>query len=342
MPERERGGGAARARLHTYRLLIEFEGTRYSGWQEQKNARTVTGELRRALTETGAEPAELGGAGRTDAGVHALGQVAHLRLAGRVADPEALRRAVNDLLPADVHLLALTPAHPRFHARHDAAARSYLYQLSRRRSAFAKRFVWWVRDPLDLAAMARAAATLPGRHDFRRFCEAPAKQTSTLVEVEAVEVVAAGELVLLRFVASHYLWKMVRRLVGALVRVGAGRLGEDGFAALLAGAPGAGADGDDTEPARWTAPPSGLFLERVLYPGEPPLAPLAPVTPVAPVAPVTLNPEEPGAPGVTPGRARPAGRGRGGRPGGSRGRGAATGGRPPGRGGSPGSRRGGP
>jgi tRNA pseudouridine38-40 synthase len=333
MPERAAGGSAARDRLHTYRLLIEYEGTRYSGWQEQKNARTVTGELRRALAEAGAEPAELGGAGRTDAGVHALGQVAHLRLAGRVADPEALRRAVNDRLPPDVHLLALTPAHPRFHARHDAAARSYLYQLSRRRTAFAKRFVWWVRDPLDLAAVGRAAATLPGRHDFRRFCEAPAAQTSTLVEVEAVEVAAAGELVLLRFVASHYLWKMVRRLVGALVRVGAGRLDEDRFAALLAGAPRAG-DGAD-EPARWTAPPSGLFLERVLYPGDPPLGPLAPVTPVTP------NPAAPEEP-VTPARARPAGRGRGGRPGGSRGRGASTAGRPPGRGGSPGNRRGGP
>ena len=227
----------------------------------------------------------MGGAGRTDAGVHALGQVAHLRLTGRV-DPERLRREVNDRLPPDVHLLALAPAQPRFHARHDAVSRSYLYQLSRRRTAFAKRFVWWVRDPLDLAAIRRAAATLPGRHDFRRFCEAPAAQTSTLVEVAAVEVAEAGELVLLRFAASHFLWKMVRRLVGTLVRVGTGQLGEDAFAALLAAGTGDAGRGEGSrggrvdDPARWTAPPSGLFLERVLYAGDPPLGPLAPVTPV--------------------------------------------------------------
>ena len=242
----------------------------------------MAGELRRALVEAGVEPTELGGAGRTDAGVHALGQVAHLRLTGRV-DPERLRREVNDRLPPDVHVLELAPAHPRFHARHDAVSRSYLYQLSRRRTAFAKRFVWWVRDPLDLGAIRRTAAILPGRHDFRRFCEAPAAQTSTLVEVAAVEVAEAGELVLLRFVASHFLWKMVRRLVGTLVRVGTGQLGEDAFAALLAGGGagrGEGGGGETDDPARWTAPPSGLFLERVVYPGDPPLGPLTSVTPV--------------------------------------------------------------
>ena len=210
------------------------------------------------------------------AGVHALAQVAHLRLPERV-DPETLRRAVNDRLPPDVHVLAAAPAPARFHARHDAVARSYLYQLSRRRTAFAKRFVWWIKDDLDLTALRRAAARLPGRGDFARFCEKPAAQTSTRVEVEAVEVAAEGDLVLLRFVASHFLWKMVRRLVGALVQVATGRLSEAGFAALLeSSAPlPAGAD-----PARWTAPPSGLFLERVLYPGDPPPDRIAAATPV--------------------------------------------------------------
>jgi tRNA pseudouridine38-40 synthase len=265
----------ARSRA-TYRLTVEYDGTRFHGWQVQKNARGIAGELLRALREAGYAPGELGGSGRTDAGVHALAQVAHLRLPERV-DPEALRRAVNDRLPPDVHVLAAAPAPARFHARHDAVARSYLYQLSRRRTAFAKRFVWWVKDDLDLDALRRAAARLPGRGDFARFCEKPAAQTSTLVEVEAVEVAAEGDLVLLRFVASHFLWKMVRRLVGALVRVATGHLSEADFAALLdAAAPlPAGAD-----PARWTAPPSGLFLERVRYRGDPPLPPLAAATPV--------------------------------------------------------------
>ena len=168
--------------MPTYRLTLEYEGTRYRGWQEQQNARSVLGELRRAIAETGVEIKDLGGAGRTDAGVHALAQVAHLRL-GKGVDPAALRRAVNDRLPPDIHLLSLQPAAADFHARHSAASRSYLYQISCRRTALAKRFVWWVKSPLDTRRMEAAAALLAGRHDFKLFCERPAEQTSTLVVV---------------------------------------------------------------------------------------------------------------------------------------------------------------
>jgi tRNA pseudouridine38-40 synthase len=276
--------------VQSYRLTVEYEGTRYRGWQVQKNARSVAGELLRALEAVGAPVRELGGSGRTDAGVHALAQSAHLRLAER-RDPEALRRALNAELAKDVHVLALAPAPPRFHARHDAVLRSYLYQLSRRRTAFAKPFVWWVRDRLDLAAIGRAAALIPGRHDFVRFCERPAEQESTLCQVESVTVAEAEALVLVRITASHFLWKMVRRLVGALVRVGTGQLGDQELALLLGGGalppgrlgagPGAaGAAGSGGSPAEWTAPPSGLFLERVLYRGDPPLGLPRPVTPV--------------------------------------------------------------
>ncbi|MEA2694830.1 MAG: tRNA pseudouridine38-40 synthase [Acidobacteriota bacterium] len=264
--------------MPTYRLTLEYEGTRYRGWQEQQNARSVAGELRRAIADTGVEIKDLGGAGRTDAGVHALFQAAHLRL-GKAVEPEAFRRAINDRLPPDIHLLALHPAPADFHARHGAVSRSYLYQVSRRRTALAKRFVWWVKSPLDTGRMEAAAALLAGRHDFRLFCERPAEQTSTLVVVEKVELATAGSLVLVRLVASHFLWKMVRRVVGTLVEVGSGRLSPTAFAALLAGQNSQrGAGG---LPAEWTAPPSGLFLERVLYPGDPPLGALAPAVPVA-------------------------------------------------------------
>jgi tRNA pseudouridine38-40 synthase len=271
-----------------YRLTLEYEGTRYHGWQEQQNARSIAGELRRAVQEAvgeGNAVKELGGSGRTDAGVHALAQTAHLRL-GRAVEPEGLRREVNDRLPADIHVLALAPAAPGFHARHSALARSYLYQVSRRRTALAKRYVWWVKRPLVVERMAAAAALLAGRHDFRLFCERPAEQPSTLVEVERAEVAAAGSLILCRLVASHFLWKMVRRVTGALVRVGAGELDLESFAALLAADPArhfqaAGQGRRPAQPAEWTAPPSGLFLERVLYAGDPPLAPLgAPVVAV--------------------------------------------------------------
>jgi tRNA pseudouridine38-40 synthase len=260
------------APMPTYRLTLEYEGTRYRGWQEQANARSVAGELRRAVVAAGGEVAELGGSGRTDAGVHALAQVAHLRLRRRV-EPEAFRRTVNDSLPADIHVLQMALAAERFHARHDAVARTYLYQVSRRRTALAKRFVWWVKRPLSVEGMRAAAQGLAGRHDFRLFCERPGEQPSTVVVVESAEVTEAGSLVLVRLTASHFLWKMVRRVVGALVELGAGTLDPGAWSALLAGRGPAGAG----LPAAWTAPPSGLFLERVRYAEDPGLPPLAPV-----------------------------------------------------------------
>jgi len=264
----------------TYRLTLEYEGTRYHGWQEQKNARSVAGEIRRAVEETGATVKDLGGSGRTDAGVHALAQVAHLRLAKGV-DPEGFRLAVNDLLPPDIHVLGVAPVSDKFHARHSAEMRSYIYQISRRRTALAKRWVWWVKRPLDERRMGQAAALLPGRHDFKLFCEKPGEQPSTIVVVESVELATPGALILVRLAASHFLWKMVRRVVGTLVKVGAGELDVAGFERLLDGeAPRSGRGQASGLPAEWTAPPSGLFLERVLYPGDPPLAPLAPAVPV--------------------------------------------------------------
>jgi len=192
-------------------------------------------------------------------------------------DPENLREAVNELLPHDIHLLAATTAPERFHARHAAVSRSYVYQIAIRRTAFAKRYVWWIKRPLDVSRMKDAAARLPGRHDFTLFCERPAEQTSTLVVVESARVEPSEGLILIRLAASHFLWKMVRRIVGTLVEIGADRLDADDLETLLAGEPLRGSAGT---PAEWTAPPSGLFLERVLYPGEPPLGPLAPMIPV--------------------------------------------------------------
>ena len=269
--------------MTTYRLDVEYEGTRYRGWQEQQNARSVAGELRRAIIESDGEFVELGGAGRTDAGVHALQQVAHLRLRSAV-DTRDFRERVNDALPHDVHVLAMSQAPDRFHARHDAVLRSYLYQISTRRTALAKRGVWWIKRRLDAERIAAAAAALPGFHDFANFCERPQDQSSTKVAVESADVAQDGALILVRLAASHFLWKMVRRVVGALVKVGAGELSVEGFRALLDGAAHPPAS-----PAAWTAPPSGLFLERVLYAGDPPLPPLRPAMPV-PLAPSRSGP----------------------------------------------------
>ncbi len=261
-----------------YKLTIEYAGTKYSGWQKQKNARTVQGELEGAIgAATRDKTFEFMGSGRTDAGVHALRQVAHLDV--RKALPaETLRRAVNDELPADIHVLAVDSVPHRFHARHSAVARSYLYQVSRRRSAFAKPFVWWVKEPLDLARMTDAASRFNGMHDFQAFSDDDPEEKSTDVLVEDVTLGEEGDLILVRVGGSHFIWKMVRRMVGVLVEVGKGTLDPDDVAGLLSDNPKKGLPA----PATLTAPASGLFLERVFYDGDPRSLPLQPAAPVRP------------------------------------------------------------
>lgn len=243
--------------MPAWKLTLEYDGTRYRGWQIQKNTdRTVQGVLLRAARELLGPDASAGGAGRTDAGVHARAQVAHLKARRGIA-PADLLWGLNDRLPSDVNVLSAEPAPPTFHARHDAKSRTYLYRISRRRTAFDKRYVWWVRDRLDFPAMSRAAPLWRGRHDFASFCENPEGQESTDVVVDGSEVADQGDEIHYRIEASHFLWKMVRRLVGTLVEVGRGNLRPADVERLLRER--------SAEPAKWTAPPSGLFLERVRY-----------------------------------------------------------------------------
>ena len=255
-----------------FKLLIEYAGTKYSGWQIQKNARTVQGEIDRAIQEVARRKEfELYGSGRTDAGVHALAQVAHLELYTDLP-AESLRRKLNDELPADIHIRAIHKAPHRFHARHDAIARSYLYQICRRRTAFAKPFVWWIREPLDLDAMREAADAFVGMKDFDALTADDPEEKSTTVLVDRVEIVEAGALVLIRVQGSHFLWKMVRRMVGVLAAVGRGELKRSDAAAILAGTAA-----PNIAPAALAAPAAGLFLEAVLYKGDPQPGPPTPV-----------------------------------------------------------------
>jgi tRNA pseudouridine38-40 synthase len=260
--------------MQSWRLDIEYEGTRYGGWQKQPHARTVQGEIIKAAESFLNVTADVGGAGRTDAGVHALHQVAHLRanLKSRPPSIKQLHAGINSALPHDITLLKVQPAPPGFHARHDAIARSYLYQISTRRTAFGKPYVWWVRDKLNVDEMAAAAELIVGKHDFASFCESRDPSASTLVQVDSAQIVTAGSLILFRIVASHFLWKMVRRVVGSLAEVGRGKISVVRFSELL--------QSFSNEPAALTAPPSGLFLERVLYKGDKLPASVLPVFPI--------------------------------------------------------------
>ena len=256
-----------------FKLTIEYAGTRYSGWQIQKNAKTVQGEIDRAVrTVTSRKDFELYGSGRTDAGVHALAQVAHLDVATTLP-PDTLTGRLNGELPADINILRADLVPHRFHARHDAVARRYLYQIARRRTALAKTFVWWVKDPLHVDRMRQGTAAFVGFKDFGAFAESDARggeERSTQVLVDRLDIEESGDLVLVAVEGSHFLWKMVRRMVGVLVEIGRGAL-EPGAAARLLRGP-------SDAPARLTAPPSGLFLERVYYGNDERSTTLQPVT----------------------------------------------------------------
>ncbi|MBV8843942.1 MAG: tRNA pseudouridine(38-40) synthase TruA [Bryobacterales bacterium] len=250
--------------MQTFKLTLEYDGSRFSGWQDQINARTVQGELKQAVADLFKTGVDVQGAGRTDAGVHAVGQVAHLKFRAEPTrlTPGQILRELNERLPSSIAIVNASEAPAQFHARHDAVSRAYFYQISTRKTALAKRYVWWVKEPLDAGRMQGAAAMLPGRHDFAAFRAAdPSKPgESTVVVVEAAEVARDENLIIFRVQASHFLWKMVRRLAGTLVRIGRGELELPDFARLLEGTLDRRFD-----IASWTAPASGLFLEGITY-----------------------------------------------------------------------------
>lgn len=259
-----------------YRLLLEYDGSKFQGWQRQgpkqsaEGVRTVAGSLEHACREAGLKVIELVGAGRTDAGVHALGMPAHLHLASKGA-PEArdLIRTLDPHLPHDLAIREAKACGPAFHARHDAEARTYLYQLARRRTAFGKPYAWWVKGSLDLRLLEAAWKAFEGRHDLSAFADLEPGENGK-VALESLEVKEHGSLVLLRVTARHFFHRQVRRMAGAAVACAQGRARLEELAHDLK-RPVKEAN------LRWgalAAPAAGLFLERVRYGGDGPLPPL--------------------------------------------------------------------
>ncbi len=259
------------APLASYRLLIEYDGSRFQGWQRQgpkqsrEGVRTVAGSIEHVIHSAGLHLVYLGGAGRTDAGVHALGQVAHLHLEARDAPrPGELRRILDSALPQDIGIRDVRTCPPRFHARHDAVDRTYLYQISRRRSAFGKPWIWWVKRNLDPDRLAQAWTAFQGDQDISAFADLDAEEDGR-TRLFQCEVAEAGALILLRVRATHFFRRQVRRMVGASV---ACALGEEEPRRVLEDLR------NPTEAANlyWgakAAPASGLFLEAVRYQGDP-------------------------------------------------------------------------
>ncbi|MFN8241657.1 MAG: tRNA pseudouridine(38-40) synthase TruA [Bacteroidales bacterium] len=243
-----------------YKLTLEYDGTRYSGWQIQKGGKSVQGEITDSCRELfGSSDFELFGAGRTDSGVHALGQIAHLDVKTDLPLLK-LKYGINDRLPPDITILNVEEAPDNFHARHDAVARSYVYQISQRRTAFGKKYVWWIKDILDTEKMAEAASLFTGLNDFSSFTDPEQEQKSTKTKIIRADIHKKGDLIIFHVIGSHFLWKQVRRMTGVLVEVGRGNMKPDQIRVLLGRY--------SEQPAKFTAPPSGLFLERVYYKGD--------------------------------------------------------------------------
>jgi tRNA pseudouridine38-40 synthase len=249
--------------LQGHRLTIAYRGTDFSGWQRQEVKRTVQGCLEQALETLWGHPISLQGSGRTDTGVHALGQVASFN-ARRLHTGPVLQRALNANLPRDVRVVKCRLLSPSFHARFEATGKTYRYLIWNHlvQDPFTWDTHWHVPRPLDLPAMRRAARALVGKHDFATFTSNPGYERETTVRLmRRVSLARHGAVLSFHFTADGFLYRMVRNLVGALTKVGLGKISVDEFIAILR------ACSRSRAPA--TAPACGLYLMHVGYAAKP-------------------------------------------------------------------------
>ena len=239
-----------------YMMIVQYDGTKFSGWQAQKNAKTIAGTLNKVLSDLMGYEITVYGSGRTDSGVHATGQTAHFDVR-ELMDTENVLKEANDKLPDSIAIKTLQRVNDRFHARHHAVSRTYVYQLSKEKQTFLRNYVW-VPERLDTPdKLFDVMLHYKGFHDFASFSAEKDKDISTKVDIIQADISLSGELILLRFVGSHFLRSMVRRLVGTAVGCANGLFSIDDIDRFLRET--------SKEPSRFTAPPLGLFLESVSY-----------------------------------------------------------------------------
>ncbi|NLC71015.1 MAG: tRNA pseudouridine(38-40) synthase TruA [Desulfuromonadaceae bacterium] len=243
--------------MRTIKLVIEFNGARFVGWQIQARGVSVQGEIEKVLTAVSGNPVRVISSGRTDAGVHALGMTVHFHTPSGLP-MSAFREGVNRLLPEDIAVKSAEEAPPCFHARFSARGKWYRYTIfqSLVRSPLRAPFCWRLRKPLDLEALRTAAAAFVGVHDFAPFRSSGCAAKTTVREIFSLSVDTEGDLLFLDVRGSGFLKNMVRMMVGTLVEIGQGREKPDLVARMLA---------EGKPPARITAPPQGLCLMEVFY-----------------------------------------------------------------------------
>jgi len=256
--------------MRNFKLIIEYEGTNYRGWQAQNSklqiancksqTRTIQGEIEKALVKLFGKEIRILGSGRTDAGVHALGQVANFRC-GTHLKPQNIRNALNNFLPCDIRILQVNEVAENFHARFSAKSKTYRYLILNRKtnSVFYRRLSWWIPYELDFCAMRRAAKIFLGRHNFKAFTAADKKRKSDnfVRTVKRISLKKYRDFIVLDIEADGFLYNMVRNIVGTIVDVGRGKFTPENVKCILASA--------DRKLAGPSAPATGLFLSKVKY-----------------------------------------------------------------------------
>lgn len=245
--------------MRNIRLLLQYEGTRYQGWQRQTSSEnTIQGKLEQLLSKMCNEPIEVMGSGRTDAGVHALGQVANFHTTSTMSAEEMLSY-INEYLPQDIAVLQVTEAAPRFHSRLNACGKRYCYRVinSAIPNVFWRRYALEVPLKLDVEAMEKAASYLSGEHDFKAFTSAKKGKKSTVRRIDKIDIAREGDRLTFTFEGNGFLHHMVRILVGTLLEVGMGKRKPEEMTEILASG--------SREKAGALVPAKGLTLMEVFY-----------------------------------------------------------------------------
>ncbi len=245
--------------MQNYKMLLQYEGTRYNGWQRQGNtANTIQGIIEELLSSLTGERTELNGSGRTDAGVHAMGQCASFRLE-REIDPDEIRDCLNKSLNRDIRILSVEKAEPRFHARLNAKAKTYIYRIctGEKADVFKRHIVYTCPCTLNLEEMKRAAEYLTGEHDFKAFCSNKRIKKSTVRTIYSIDISYNEDILELTFKGNGFLYNMVRILSGTLLEVGLGNIKAEDIPHIIRSM--------DRKNAGPTLPSSGLMLDKVYY-----------------------------------------------------------------------------
>lgn len=242
-----------------YKMIIEYDGTRYEGWQKQKHSdETIQGKIEKAIEKITNEKVSIIGAGRTDSGVHSMGQVANVHI-NKKLDINEFKTNLNQLLPDDIYIKTLELADENFHARFHAKSKIYEYNLriGARKEVFKKRFIWQFCENIDISEMKKAAKILKGTHDFTAFCNNKHLKKSAIRTIYSIEILRTEDILHIRFCGDGFLQGMVRILVGTLVEVGEGKKDAKSMYEIL--------ESKKRSNAGFTAPAQGLTLLSVFY-----------------------------------------------------------------------------